>query len=284
MQRDFYKTDLEVLKYNRIKGNTEKEFKKKLLYLTICSNENYQRRLKEFDSGVVKLTLSGLSDDLYKFSAKKYKLSKSIISAYLTELVDEGLLEVIQKGSNDNNSSSLYRITTYKKTRTDIETETRTDNRTDKYSDFNGSDITNRTDARTDIETENWNSKKELIKRINKKEIYSRVITRLNELTNKKYKPTTKKTIDYINARLNEDFTEHDFYEVIEIKCEEWLGTENEKYLRPETLFGNKFEGYLNQPKNKKSKEQQEIKIDRNIKADSVEDAIKLIRGDTNGR
>lgn len=164
MQRDFYKTDLEVLKCNRVKGNTEKEFRKKLLYITICSNENYQRKLKEFDIGVVKLTLNGLSDDLYKFSAKKYKLSKSVISTYLAELVDEGLLEVIQKGSNNNNSASFYRITTYKKNRTDIETENRTQNRTHKQSNFNSLNDNTRTDIETDIKTENWNSKKELKK------------------------------------------------------------------------------------------------------------------------
>lgn len=171
MQRDFYKTDLEVLKCNRVKGNTEKEFRKKLLYITICSNENYQRKLKEFDIGVVKLTLNGLSDDLYKFSAKKYKLSKSVISTYLAELVDEGLLEVIQKGSNNNNSASFYRITTYKKNRTDIETENRTQNRTHKQSNFNSLNDNTRTDIETDIKTENWNSKKEL-KKIIKKNIF----------------------------------------------------------------------------------------------------------------
>ncbi len=87
------------------------------------------------------------------------------------------------------------------------------------------------------------------VKNDKNKYIYSRVITQLNQLTGKNYKPTTKKTIDCIDARLNEDFTEKDFYKVIEIKTKEWLGTEYEKYLRPETLFGNKFEGYLNQSK-----------------------------------
>lgn len=85
------------------------------------------------------------------------------------------------------------------------------------------------------------------VKNDKKKEIYSRVITRLNESVNKNFKSTTKKTIDCINTRLNEGFEEEDFYKVIEIKCQEWLNTDNDKYLRPETLFGNKFEGYLNQ-------------------------------------
>ena len=34
---------------------------------------------------------------------------------------------------------------------------------------------------------------------------------------------------------------------MIEKKVAEWKGTEMDKFLRPETLFGTKFEGYLNQ-------------------------------------
>ena len=46
---------------------------------------------------------------------------------------------------------------------------------------------------------------------------------------------------------MEEKFTEEDFYTVIDKKCNEWLGTEMERYLRPQTLFGTKFESYLNQ-------------------------------------
>ena len=78
--------------------------------------------------------------------------------------------------------------------------------------------------------------------------IYSRVITQLNKKANKKFKATTKKTIACINARLNEGFLEDDFYKVIEIKSKTWLhDPEMNRYLRPETLFGNKFESYLNE-------------------------------------
>jgi hypothetical protein len=31
------------------------------------------------------------------------------------------------------------------------------------------------------------------------------------------------------------------------IKYAEWNGTDMQKFLRPETLYGNKFESYLNQ-------------------------------------
>ncbi len=37
-------------------------------------------------------------------------------------------------------------------------------------------------------------------------------------------------------------------------KYKEWDGTEYSKYLRPKTLFGDKFESYLNRIESKKSK------------------------------
>ncbi|ABG83587.1 conserved hypothetical protein [Clostridium perfringens ATCC 13124] len=77
--------------------------------------------------------------------------------------------------------------------------------------------------------------------------IYSRVIEYLNSKTGKSYKATTRKTQSLIKARLDEGFNEEEFFKVIDNKVSEWKGTEYEKYLRPETLFGNKFEGYLNQ-------------------------------------
>ena len=82
------------------------------------------------------------------------------------------------------------------------------------------------------------------------------IIQHLNMRTGAKYKSNTAKTKQLINARLNEGFTLDDFKTVIDKKCVEWCGTEFEKFLRPNTLFGTKFESYLNQnvvkPKTKK--------------------------------
>ena len=79
------------------------------------------------------------------------------------------------------------------------------------------------------------------------KEIYKTVVSYLNEKAGTKYKATTPKTKTAIKARLSEGFTVDDFRTVIDKKCTEWLGDDKmEKYLRPETLFGTKFEGYLN--------------------------------------
>lgn len=84
--------------------------------------------------------------------------------------------------------------------------------------------------------------------------IYRQVIEYLNQKSGKNYRATAKKTIELINARETEGFTLENFKNVIDIKTAEWKGTDFEKYLRPETLFGTKFEGYLNQ-KNLQSKD-----------------------------
>lgn len=80
-------------------------------------------------------------------------------------------------------------------------------------------------------------------------DIYNVVIARLNEKAGTNYKASTKSTQSHINARLAEGFILDDFYSVIDKKCAEWKGdAKMEKYLRPETLFGSKFENYLNAP------------------------------------
>lgn len=76
---------------------------------------------------------------------------------------------------------------------------------------------------------------------------YYDVILYLNQQTGKNYKSTTKKNQTVIRARTDEGFSLDDFKRVIDNKVTEWKGTKMEKYLRPETLFGTKFEGYLNQ-------------------------------------
>lgn len=71
-------------------------------------------------------------------------------------------------------------------------------------------------------------------------------IAYLNQVTESNYKYVDKNTIP-INARFNEGYTLDDFKIVIDKKVAEWKNGDMAKYLRPETLFGTKFDGYLNQ-------------------------------------
>lgn len=89
--------------------------------------------------------------------------------------------------------------------------------------------------------------------------IYNPVIEFLNNKAGSKFRATTNKTKSLIDARVNEGFTLEDFQTVIDIKVTEWKGTDYEKFLRPETLFGTKFEGYLNQNKTTANKKRADI-------------------------
>lgn len=85
-----------------------------------------------------------------------------------------------------------------------------------------------------------------------KKYIYTQIVDYLNQKAGTSYRPTTRKTQSLIDARLNEGFTVEDFFKVIDNKVTDWNhepgpGEKDMRpFLRPETLFGTKFESYLN--------------------------------------
>ncbi|GET11643.1 hypothetical protein SN811_01430 [Ligilactobacillus agilis] len=76
---------------------------------------------------------------------------------------------------------------------------------------------------------------------------YLEIVDYLNQKTGKKFKSTTDKTKRLIKARFNEGFGVADFKQVVDNQTQAWLhDSKMAKYLRPETLFGPKFESYLN--------------------------------------
>lgn len=100
-------------------------------------------------------------------------------------------------------------------------------------------DYVNNTDKDNDGKKSNRNKNKDTIKRI---------IDYLNKKCDTHYRPTTENTVKNINARLADGYTEDDFYKVIDKKSKEWIGTEWERFLRPDTLFRpTNFESYVNQ-------------------------------------
>lgn len=80
------------------------------------------------------------------------------------------------------------------------------------------------------------------------RDLYKSIVGYLNEKAGTNYKHTTKNTQTHIRGRLSEGFTEEQFKIVIDKKVKDWgKDPKMSKYLRPETLFGPKFEGYLNE-------------------------------------
>lgn len=108
------------------------------------------------------------------------------------------------------------------------------------------------------------------------KKPFKEIIDYLNQKANTHFKYNSKATQSKINARLNEGYVLDDFIAVIDKKFNEWNNTEFEQYLCPETLFGPKFEKYLNQKSTKKGNKPDWI--DKNILEDkATEEEIKQL-------
>lgn len=103
---------------------------------------------------------------------------------------------------------------------------------TDTVSDSDTVTVTDPVDSEEDIKT---------------KEAIKEIVDYFNEVTGKHYTYTGKDTVKFIKARLKEKFTVEDFKTVIFKKASQWHGTDMEQYIRPQTLFSNKFESYLNE-------------------------------------
>ena len=77
---------------------------------------------------------------------------------------------------------------------------------------------------------------------------HKNVIDYLNQKAGTRYEYNSSKTITLLNTLFRKGYSVDDMKKVIDIKCKEWLSQETmRKYLRPRTLFSNKFEDYLNQ-------------------------------------
>ena len=103
------------------------------------------------------------------------------------------------------------------------------------------------------------------VKPITNDDLIVEIIDFLNECTGKSYKATSKVATININARLKEGYTKDDFIKVISVKATKWLGTKFEDFLTPNTLFGNKFESYLNE----------NINIEKSKQVNAYEQVIK---------
>jgi len=83
------------------------------------------------------------------------------------------------------------------------------------------------------------------------KETRHAIIKHLNKRAGKGFNPDSDDAISFVNGRLNDkkNPTEvEDLIRVIDVKCAQWLGTEQESYLRPATLFRpSNFENYRNE-------------------------------------
>lgn len=85
------------------------------------------------------------------------------------------------------------------------------------------------------------------------------IVDYLNEKANTSYRPSAEYAKTHIRARLREGFTIDDFKTVIDGRVKAWANNPKmSEYLRPQTLFGTKFESYLNASKAKPKTDEEE--------------------------
>ena len=97
------------------------------------------------------------------------------------------------------------------------------------------------------LEKNKYMQNKELQEAINE------IVEYMNSVCKSHFKSTSSGTKKHIKARLKEGYKFNDFKDVIDYKWAEWgvapykfsTGQMSDTYLRPSTLFGNKFEEYL---------------------------------------
>ena len=96
------------------------------------------------------------------------------------------------------------------------------------------------------------------LKDLELKDLIYTIIDYTNKKLDTNYRYTNKKIKTLVNSRVSEGFKFDDFKYVIDVKYNEWHDTDMAKYLRYDTLFGNKFEIYRNQKPTKITKKKKE--------------------------
>ena len=187
-------------------------------------------RHMDFDTNIAGYTVNQLVVN----SDKRLNLTTQKVRTILKKLEKEGYIELLTSGSKGKESTLKITI---------------------KQQLFNNN-VTNINKQLQQVEGGKQQQSNNNVTTLSKKKekdnnIYSLVIDYLNKKANTNYRPTTKNTQSFINARVKEGYTVEDFKKVIDSKSKEWLNTDFEKYLRPATLFGTKFESYLNEANKK---------------------------------
>jgi uncharacterized phage protein (TIGR02220 family) len=168
----------------------------------------------------------------------KAGLSRTKLDRWRGFLKSKGLIDY--KKSERVNEAGKYRIIPFASY---VQNETQNDTQNDTQNEIqNGK----QNDTQDEAQNEHINkTKRNETKQENIP--YAEIVAYLNERTGSSFRPTTKATQTLIRARWREGFRIDDFKRVIDNKTEEWGNDPKmSQYLRPETLFGTKFESYLN--------------------------------------
>nr|DAE68300.1 MAG TPA: hypothetical protein [Caudoviricetes sp.] len=191
-------------------------------------------RYSNYDTDVAGYTINQLVVN----SDKRLNLTTQKVRTILKKFEKEGYIKFLTSGSKGKEST--LELT--------IKQQLFNNNVTNKSEQLQRVEESDNSNLTTKQQQSNNTTKK---KEKDNNNIYSLVIDYLNRKASTNYRSTTKNTQSFINARVKEGYTVEDFKKVIDSKSKDWLNTDFEKYLRPATLFGTKFENYLNEANKK---------------------------------
>ena len=167
--------------------------------------------------------------------------SEKTIIKFKKELKDVGLLEEVRQGNNLPNRIYISAV------------DGAVNSTVSELENLQYGTVKNTVSELEKLQTNKTENNK--TDKSNNIDIVSEVILYLNQVAGTRFTAGSQATQKHINARLKEGYTLEDFKLVIDTKTSEWQGTEFAKFLRPVTLFGTKFENYINQqpPRSRKN-------------------------------
>ena len=214
------------------------------IWVTMLGKARY---LKETKKGLYQNVKYTLEYGEFIFGRKQWskdlEVGEQRIRTCIKKLINDDMIQLVQSTSK----FTIFSVTNYEKF--NHQTNHQQDQQT-QQSEEDTNHQTNRQPTTIQPPTNHHlttNKEGKELKECKETIPYKEIIDYLNLKTNKKFSSNSVSTKDLIKARWNEKYNLEDFKTAISIKTIEWTNTEYEKFLRPQTLFSNKFEGYLNQ-------------------------------------
>ena len=124
------------------------------------------------------------------------------------------------------------------------------------------------------------------------------IVSHFNSVCGTKFKSNTSATRKLVKKHIKEGFTVDDFNRVIDLKFKDWgenpfkfaNGQMSNEYLRPATLFGDKFESYVYEALTREASEGKRVKkrsplrdLNRSLTADEIRQMMEYEGEDYEG-
>ena len=184
--------------------------------------------------------------------ATRWGVSRNTVRKFLTLLEKDGMISM----KKSRQTGTTYKVLNYNvyqgfSEEKKHQTAQRIEHQTAQQKD---NDLNNELHINKNEKNEKNEKKKDIVEQELDPIPYREIIEYLNQKAGKNFKHSAAGNKKVIKARWNEGYRVDEFKRVIDVKAAEWLNDENmNQYLQPSTLFGNKFDQYLNQRKGNSS-------------------------------